>query len=86
MGINYKGRCISCKHWQADRAEAVDLAERIPESMDLADGWAVQGGCGQQYLWMEVQIDTGPYSNGGTAEVEVNANFGCVYWEQFVEA
>ena len=69
-------RCATCRHWQGDKAKALAAFKENPVSMDLDKGWPNNGECAKSYDWSDFEIVGHAY-----VEVELNANFGCVYWE-----
>lgn len=67
--------CYQCKYWQGDKESTKLLMAKYPQSMDLFKGFPNSGKCGIDYEWAEIEID-----GDATAILEVNANFGCVYF------
>ncbi len=74
--MNYKRRCFTCEHWLGDRQEQAEAIEKSPLCMEIERGWPKEGGCSEQFLFSEIEID-------GNASVSVlfNANFGCIHWK-----
>lgn len=68
-------RCYTCKYWHGDKTKVLDSMAGNPECMDLFNGWPETGTCAISYEF----INFGFYNVENT--LEVNANFGCPYWD-----
>ena len=69
-------QCYTCAHWEGDKEKVHSQIEAYPMCMDLFKGWPESGSCGQAYHWADLTV-----RGDATATLEVNANFGCPYWE-----
>jgi hypothetical protein len=72
-----KGRCATCKHWDGDKAKAMAMFTEIPISMDLHNGWPDSGECRCSHFWLNTEITGDAYVTS-----TVDANFGCIHWEE----
>ncbi len=70
-----RGRCATCKHWRGNHEVAQAQFKEIPESMALNGGWPNSGECEQGGAFLVVEVH-----GDAIAEVELDANFGCVWW------
>ena len=65
--------CLTCKHWEGNRAKTLQAIEECGEIvMDWVRGWPESGPCGEAHRWMDVTVN-----GDAVAFVEVSANFGC---------
>jgi len=74
-------RCVTCKHWSGDRDKDMERFEESPISMDIDNGWASNGSCGEQYRWAEIDIN-----GNATADLTIPASFGCVLHEMIANS
>jgi hypothetical protein len=78
----WAGRCLTCKHWMEEKPfgglkpTLEMIAERGDVVMDRRLGWPLSGSCGIAYDWCELEI-----SGDASVSMEIQANFGCVWWE-----
>ena len=75
MGETEDKRCYTCAHWQGDKVKVAKQMEEYPMCMLRRGGWPESGSCGISYEWSTVEV-----RGDAVATMEVNANFGCVYW------
>jgi hypothetical protein len=68
-------QCYTCRNWQGDKKKVLEQIENYPMSMDKFKGWTGSGSCGIAYEWSDLYVH-----GDATATLEVNANFGCPYW------
>ena len=70
------GRCATCQHWMGDKDKAAKLFAESPISMHRDRGYPNTGTCQVDHDWSEIEVD-----GDACVYLDVNANFGCVYWE-----
>lgn len=68
-------QCYTCKSWQGDKEKVAKQIEEYPMCMDRFKGWPEDGNCGIAYEWSQLIV-----KGDAAAELTVNANFGCNYW------
>lgn len=73
----YEKNCLTCKNWKGDK---FSMNRMVKESnhiaMDLKHGWPLEGDCDIQYQWSDIEIN-----GDATADLIINANFGCILHE-----
>jgi len=63
--------CLNCAHWKGDRPKQWEDIKNNLNCMDLDGGWPLSGDCSR------IRDSIGVYR-----ELIVDANFGCVLWEE----
>ena len=73
---DYKGMCLTCKHWNGDRKAQREDIRRNPRCMSLDHGWPKSGQCRIEHIWSMLDV-----SGDARVTLEIDANFGCNRWE-----
>lgn len=68
-------QCYTCRSWHGDKDKVLRQIEINPDCMDKFKGWPESGSCGIDYEWSDIII-----RGDARGTLEVNANFGCLYW------
>jgi hypothetical protein len=69
-------KCYTCAHWQGDKIKVAKQMTEYPTCMNRIHGWPESGPCAISTEWLDVEINGDAW-----ATTEVQANFGCIYWQ-----
>jgi len=72
-------RCLNCKFWEGDKVRTQNLINEYGYEMVMVTNGGFPGGgeCSTSHLWAGLNI-----SGDALCTLTVDANFGCVYWEE----